>query len=367
MSRRVKRSVCLLVVIFLFYGGLLSAETSVCPDADVTDDCWVGLEDFALFASQWLAGRVYCAGDREDCDGWFENGCETDIAGDPNNCSACGYVCNLSHATAGCEDANCVVLECQDNWDDCDEISLNGCEVDLDTDPDNCGTCDYVCNLPHAINACEEGECTVGDCQTSWGDCDEISSNGCEVNVWSDVDNCGSCGNECDLPNAVAECLSGYCFIDSCYNYWADCDGNPATGCEFNLRPYGSCASATSLGSVCGDDGCYLAYTRYGHGEQWFEVYVEDCDAGQFLITDEMKLRVELDVPATMDYDIVLYNENCSQVAQTYGDTGVYEILDYSWDDDYGINDSRWMYIKVEHYGGTFCADWILKIRGDCP
>ncbi len=54
-----------------------------------------------------------------------------------------------------------------------------------------------------------------------YADCDGDPANGCEVNTQQDAANCGGCSRldptrACSLPNAVAKCVSGSCAIDSC-------------------------------------------------------------------------------------------------------------------------------------------------------
>ena len=85
------------------------------------------------------------------------DGCETSLTDDPDNCGRCGGICNGAHATAGCNDGECV-LTCDDGWDDCDGNVDDGCESDV-TSPRSCGTCG---------NVCVSGEvCLAGDCVKS--------------------------------------------------------------------------------------------------------------------------------------------------------------------------------------------------------
>ena len=50
--------------------------------------------------------------------------------------------------------------------------------------------------------------------------------------VASDPANCGACGNVCKpTPNTKAACNAGKC-DSACNPDFADCDGNPANGCE---------------------------------------------------------------------------------------------------------------------------------------
>ena len=47
---------------------------------------------------------------------------------------------------------------------------------------------------------------------------------------------CGSVTCQpCELPSAQAMCSSGQCVVAQCNEGLADCDGDPATGCETDL------------------------------------------------------------------------------------------------------------------------------------
>lgn len=72
------------------------------------------------------------------------------------------------------------------------------CDVDLRSDRNNCGECGNVCP-PDAMAetyACVEGRCTLV-CNGKFGyDCDGIPDNGCETPITSN-DHCGACGQKC--------------------------------------------------------------------------------------------------------------------------------------------------------------------------
>jgi hypothetical protein len=98
-----------------------------------------------------------CVGTYATCPG--DDGCGTDIAHDPNNCSGCGVICkDPLHGTAGCASKACAVGACDDGWEDCDHDFRTGCETNLRQDPANCGACG---------RACDAGVCDSGVCQTS--------------------------------------------------------------------------------------------------------------------------------------------------------------------------------------------------------
>ncbi|NIS34140.1 MAG: hypothetical protein GWO04_31170 [Actinobacteria bacterium] len=90
--------------------------------------------------------------------------------------------------------------------DDCDGLIDEG--FNLSSDPDNCGACGNVCNLPNASSLCTWGFCYVSSCDTDWGNCDGDSSNGCETDLTSDDANCGMCDNRC---NGMRTCTSSTC------------------------------------------------------------------------------------------------------------------------------------------------------------
>jgi hypothetical protein len=76
------------------------------------------------------------------------------------------------------------------------------CDVDLSSDPQNCGTCGLRCP---AGALCQNGQCSV--CDPPQVGC----ANGC-VDLSSDPNNCGACGTVCPACNS---CSGGQCFFDT--------------------------------------------------------------------------------------------------------------------------------------------------------
>jgi hypothetical protein len=216
-----------------------------------------------------------CSGTHWNCDGVPGNGCEIDLAIDANNCGSCGYVCtDLPHVqTASCAASTCVITSCSGDWFDCDGLVGNGCEINLATDANNCGTCGYVCTgLPDVTAAsCVSLQCVITGCAGDTSDCDKVPDNGCEKDLGTDADNCGACGYVCtDLPDVTAaDCVARECDITGCLGTSEDCDGDPDNGCEIDLAtdvnncnscdyvcpdlPY---AGEVCLGGVCGLGAC---------------------------------------------------------------------------------------------------------------
>jgi hypothetical protein len=87
-------------------------------------------------------------------------------------------------------------------------VSSNGCEINLLSNINNCGACSVVCPArPNATSVCVSGTCSIV-CNTGFANCDGNITNGCEVNLLSDKNNCGACGNVC--PGAL-NCNAGVC------------------------------------------------------------------------------------------------------------------------------------------------------------
>jgi hypothetical protein len=59
------------------------------------------------------------------------------------------------------------------------------------------GGCASECQLPNATSACVNGVCAITQCNDHFGDCNSMASDGCELNLNNDADNCGSCKKAC--------------------------------------------------------------------------------------------------------------------------------------------------------------------------
>lgn len=84
----------------------------------------------------------------------------------------------------------------------------DGKKVNLSSDNTHCGSCYHICHLPEV---CVQGNCTRcgnGVC-ASWETCElDNCCRGIEVNLNNDTNNCGTCGNKCDVRE---KCISGIC------------------------------------------------------------------------------------------------------------------------------------------------------------
>ncbi len=178
-----------------------------------------------------------CTDGFADCNGVPEDGCEVNLSASPENCGRCMNRCATAGATAACTNGQCAVGRCGDDQADCDGDPTNGCETNTRTSTAHCGMCGNRCPTPaNGTPACTNGACGIGRCNDGFGDCDGMAGNGCETPLRNDPANCGACGTRCAVPNASAVCMNGTCGIGACNPGFADCNNDPADGCEVDTR-----------------------------------------------------------------------------------------------------------------------------------
>ena len=196
----------------------------------------------------------------EICDG-LDNNCNGQV--DENNPGG-GQACNPAlpnqpsrwnlgvcrAGTTSCTNGNLVCNgfqgpqpEACDNQDNlCDGMINEG--FNLQTDPNNCGSCGHVCandfttGTPHAIPGCTGGTCTIAACDAGFYNNDGSFANGCEY--------------ACNGTPGTPEVCDG---VDN------DCDGltdgaDTHTGCTSNAQ----CPQA-ALGETCVTNRCSATIT----------------------------------------------------------------------------------------------------------
>ncbi|RLB57929.1 MAG: hypothetical protein DRI34_06375, partial [Deltaproteobacteria bacterium] len=134
-----------------------------------------------------------CPAGTMDCNGDPSDGCETNTAGDVNNCGSCGHACAAGES---CRQGTCV-SGCPDGLTDC-----GGECVDLGSDASHCGSCDNACGVDRV---CVEGECRL-DCgpgkEEKDGACVSALSGGCSCGSLS-----ASTGGGNGLKATLVVCL----------------------------------------------------------------------------------------------------------------------------------------------------------------
>jgi hypothetical protein len=91
--------------------------------------------------------------------------------------------CVLPNATSVCDaDLTCAIAACVGHFEDCDGEALTGCEVNLDTDEEHCGSCTAEpCEVFGALPACARGACAIRKCLPGFKDCNRLDVDGCET------------------------------------------------------------------------------------------------------------------------------------------------------------------------------------------
>lgn len=199
-----------------------------------------------------------CSEGYRDCNATFVDGCEIDVRSDKQNCGACGTTCSdADFATVACIEGACALAQCEPRHADCDRVVANGCEVATDTDPNHCGGCQRACSRSHiALPTCSTGTCD-GACDTGYADCNgDKLSDGCETKIATDTGNCGGCAMPCSTNHVTGTlCSAGAC-SGACEAGWADCNHDKRSdGCEVDTdsdaQNCGGCGIACDEGEVC--------------------------------------------------------------------------------------------------------------------
>ena len=206
-----------------------------------------------------------CSVGSGDCDHDAANACETNTNTSATNCSACAKACNSTNGTANCTAGVCGIT-CAAGYGNCDNVPANGCEVNLQTSPNRCGTCATVCNGTNGTASCTLGACGI-ICAAGHGNCDSNVANGCETSTAINVANCGTCGTVCSGgANGTASCTGGVCGI-TCTPGFANCDSNVANGCEMTgtcLGPPSCNVLAANCGPTSNENCCASALVPAG-------------------------------------------------------------------------------------------------------
>ena len=238
-----------------------------------------------LGAMHWSDCGV-CAEGYADADSDAANGCEAKVDGEnPGGNSGENPECadpGEKKCSGVCVDlgamhwSDCGV--CAEGYEDADGDAANGCEAKVDgenpgenpecADPDE-KACSGACVDLGTLHWSDCGVCALG-----YADADGDAANGCEARVKLHDGRCVD-ATDCEtlVHVATASCVAGKCQIDACAEGYADCDGNPKTGCEMNgssnfyrCGARGTCTDATesanykgkacNLGEECRDGAC---------------------------------------------------------------------------------------------------------------
>jgi hypothetical protein len=238
---------------------------------------------------------LVCNSGFANCDGIYSNGCETNLQNSNNNCGACGVTCpsgqscvagacqqsgsgngqacssNSQCLSGFCVQGVCCNTSCSGQCQSCNfQGSPGTCTNDPAGSPGTPSCSPYLCSgsSPSCSGSCTNNSncapgynCTNGICtvQQICGSGQTLCNGTCD-NLQSDPNNCGACGNVCNLPNSYPVCIAGACSIGSCNSGFGNCDGIQSNGCETNLQnnpnDCGACGFVCQQGQTCSGGAC---------------------------------------------------------------------------------------------------------------
>jgi hypothetical protein len=154
--------------------------------------------------------------------------------------AACELAVDLGPYEAGCGSA---LKYCPDPNNGGKPACINTNRWDVGCGEPGCTSC--AARIPHgaAFTCSPGGTCVVTMCETPFQNCGD---NACDSNMLTDQNNCGQCHSlgtaaNCDVttgygPNiSNLSCQSGLCKVSICETGFADCNNDPADGCETML------------------------------------------------------------------------------------------------------------------------------------
>jgi len=258
--------------------------TRVCGNLNpLTDDSWqmrnvcVNAGRASSYCTKTYVLKQQCNG-TASCGSWSAGYCINNSVYQSRMCydnfrcdnGLCGFTIStigqkLQDCPEGtaCSNGTCVTTctdECSANQTKCNGNVRQACG---NYDGDSClewpattsGTGNENCS---SSGFCSSGSCT--GCQAGMSNCNQNASDGCEVNITSDSNNCGSCGNACSQGQI---CSNGSCITPpscaatniSC-GVWPNClNCRLNDGCSGDSYRYYYCSS-NAAGCAFFSDSC---------------------------------------------------------------------------------------------------------------
>jgi hypothetical protein len=168
-------------------------------------------------------GQPKCRSGYADCNNDLgkpgSDGCEVRL-GTHDNCTTCGDSC-VANGMFCVNDLpfKGIACRCPPGQNFCGATSIVpfiGTCANFTSDETNCGGCGRICpgTTTRSKGVCEYGTCKL-QCGERWADCNGNVDDDCEVDVFSDPRNCGGCGIGCDIAAGQA-CAGGRCVVEPC-------------------------------------------------------------------------------------------------------------------------------------------------------
>lgn len=314
-------------------------------DGELANGCEYECEPVRDPQGEPVAEETVCDGRDDDCDGLID---ETyDLQSDTQHCGGCNQVCSPpANAVMTCENGRCVFARCLEGYEDtngdvtpqsieqgttdgceCNQLGIELCnlidddcdgsideDIDLNTDPNNCGACGAVCGdiFPNANTGCEGAVCVFAGCLPGYYDIDGELKNGCEYactlsqppqEVCNGLDDdCNgfvddgvlpgvgqSCGTDVgQCSTGTQQCVNGAlaCIgavmptFELCDGLNNDCDGAGPDGDIDEGCPVASAAVRLDVGSSPDGDHSTTQLTVSEHGGAVFAAYLDRRSGG---------------------------------------------------------------------------------------
>jgi hypothetical protein len=120
------------------------------------------------------------------------------------------------------------------------------------------------CVLPGATSERNaSGDCVIVDCDSDFADCDGEDANGCEVSLLDTTEHCGECDNSCTAGNVELACVDGACSgMFRCSSGYFNLNGNETDGCE---------SSTPCPDEIVAGDSCHTLYKQCVMGADCYQ------------------------------------------------------------------------------------------------
>jgi hypothetical protein len=180
--------------------------------------------------------------------------------------------------------------------------STTPCDADVLTDPQNCGFCGNVCDLDNAFPVCEEGFCQVKECAVGHLDLDNLPLNGCEYACTPSaggMEICDGLDNDCNGQTDELFDLTTDAFNCGACNFV--CTFASATSlCEASACVLDECLVGFVDLDTLPDNGCEYACTTTAGGLEQCDLLDNDCDGD---IDEDFDLQVDPEHCGTCETD----------------------------------------------------------------
>ncbi|MBN2495420.1 MAG: hypothetical protein JXR96_12570 [Deltaproteobacteria bacterium] len=222
------------------FKGVCATARKRCAGPQGWQDCSTG-----DYGERYERDEESCDGFDNDCDGSMDELCpcaqgQTHACTGPDEgiCSPGEQVCEQVGGqwrwSDGCEgEIEPRDEECNQLDDDCDGQTDE--EFDLGTDVEHCGECNHACRFDHASGRCEEGTCTISECEPGYHDADGAADNGCECRLSDPPEEiCDGLDNDCNgqIDDGLVPpgCELG---LGVCSGVEASCEGEAGWVCDY--------------------------------------------------------------------------------------------------------------------------------------